>query len=295
MDVETLYAVLLVVALVLNGVALAGATPLRNFFTPLREGRLILGILALDVVLVPLVTVGLASLFGLDEVTFAALVIVAAASAGAIGIALTRVGRGDVPLAVTVVLGLGVLNLVTIPIVTGLFLPDSVPLPPSTILSSLLGLAVAPLVAGRGFARLMSRARVAPERSTRWLAAVGRVADLSLAGAVTVAVLLEPREAIAVLLGPVSIIALVVMLTIAASARLLTADEARRRAIIITVNARAVGLALTLTALHLGDVPGLRTTVLAYGGLTQAAPILLILATRWRRQQRQRLSGSTPH
>lgn len=288
--IETTYAVLLVIALVLNGIALAGATPLRRFFAPLREGRLILGILALDVVVVPLVTVGLASLLGLDEVTRAAIVIVAAASAGAIGIALTRVGRGDVPLAVTTVLGLGVLNLFTVPLVTGLLLPDSVPLSPSTIVSSLIGLAVAPLLAGRVFAHLMIRARVAPERSARWLAVVGRVADLSLGGAVTVAVLLEPRETVAVLIGPVSIIAVVAMLTIAAGAKLLTADEGRRRAIIITVNARAVGLALTLTALHLGDVPGLRTTVLAYGGLTQAAPILLILAARWRLQQ-QRLSG----
>jgi len=291
--IESVYAVLLVIALVLNGIALAGATPLRNFFAPLREWRLILAILALDVVLVPVVAVGLASLLGLDEVTRAALVIIAAASAGPIGIALTRASRGDVPLAVTTVLGLGVLNLVTVPIVTGVLLPESLPLPPSTIVSSLIGLAVAPLLAGRVFALLMGRTGVTTERIAAWLATIGRVADVSLAAAVTVAVLLEPREAIAVLLGPVSIIAFVVMLTIAVSARLITPDSGRRRAIIITINARAVGLALTLTALHLGDVPGLRTTVLAFGGLTQAAPILLMLATRWWRQ-RARISQSTP-
>jgi len=278
--VENVYAVLLVVALVLNGIALAGATPLRHFFTPLREGSLILGILVLDIVVVPVVAVGLAVLLGLDDVTRAALVIVAATSAGAIGIALSRIGRGDVPLAVTTVLGLGALNLVTVPLVTGLLLPQSVPLPLTTIVTSLLGLAVAPLLAGRAFAFITERTHVDAERSARWLTSIGRVADICLAGAVTTAVLLDPLDTLAVLLGPVSLIAVVVMVTIAMAARVLSTDPARRRTITVTVNARAIGLALTLTALHLGDIPGLRSAVLAYGGLTQLAPILLILAAR---------------
>lgn len=289
-DIENLYAVLLVVALVLNGIALSGATPLRRFFAPLREGRLILGILAVDVLVVPIVAVGLATLLGLDTATRAALVIVAAASAGPIGIALSRMGRGDAPLAVTTVLGLGALNLVTMPIVTGLLLPDSVLLPPATIATSLMGLVIAPLIAGRVFAVVTARARVDAQRSDRWLAAIGRIADVSLVGAIATVVLLDPREMVDMLVGPVSLIAIVVMLTVSAAARLLTDDPARRRTIAITINARAVGLALTLTALHLGDVPGLRSTVLAYGGVTQLVPILIVLAARWRR----RLNQPTP-
>ena len=288
--IENLYAVMLVVALVLNGIALAGATPLRSFFAPLREGRLILGILILDLLVVPLVAVGLATLLDLDEVTRAAIVIVAAASAGPIGIALSRIGRGDMPTAVTIVIGLGALNLLTVPLVTGLFLPDSVPLPPATIMTSLLGLVVAPLVAGRVFAVLTARARVDAQRTGRWLAVIGRSADASLAVAVTIAVFIDPRATIDVLTGPVSLVAVVVMLVVTVGARSLTRDQARRRTIALTINARSVGLALTLTALHLGDVPGLTSTVLAYGGLTQLVPILIVLAARWRR----RLSEPTP-
>jgi bile acid:Na+ symporter, BASS family len=275
--IESLYAVLLVVALVLNGVALAGATPLGRFFEPLREGRLILGIVVLDVVVVPVVAVGLATLLDLDVVTRAALVIVAAASAGPIGIALSRIGRGDVPLAVTTVLGLGALNLFTVPLVTGLLLPDSVPLPPVTIATSLIGLVIVPLLAGRVFAAVVGRARVDAQRSGRWLAVIGRIADLCLFAAISVAVFLDPRETVEVLAGPVSLIAVAVMLIVTVGARLLTDDPDRVRTIAITINARAVGLALTLTALYLGDVPGLRSTVLAYGGLTQLIPILLVL------------------
>jgi bile acid:Na+ symporter, BASS family len=278
---ETAYAALLIIALVLNGIALAGSTPLRVFFAPLRERRLVAGVVALDLVVVPLVAVGLAVLLRLDPVTRAALVIVAAASCGPIGIALSRVARGDMPLAVTTVVGLGALNIATVPLITRVLLPDSIPLGPLTIATSLLGLVIAPLLTGRLVDHLTTRLAVAHARREHWLAVIGRAADVSLAGAVGVAVFLEPQAAIEVLRGPVSLIALVVMTTVTLAARLITPDPARRRSIAITVNARAVGLALTLTALHLGDVPGLRTTVLAYGGLTQVVPLLVVLLARW--------------
>jgi bile acid:Na+ symporter, BASS family len=283
--------VLLVIALVLNGIALAGSTPLRAFFAPLRERRLVAGVVTLDLIVVPLVAIGLAVLFRLDPVTRAALVIVAAASCGPIGIALSRVARGDIPLAVTAVVGLGALNIATVPLITGVLLPDTIPLGPLTIVTSLLGLVIAPLLTGRLVDHMTTRLAVSHARRERWLAVIGRAADVSLAGAVGVAVFLEPQAAVAVLLGPVSLIALIVMTTVALAARLITSDPARRRSIAITVNARAVGLALTLTALHLGDVPGLRTTVLAYGGLTQVVPLLVVLlARRWPRSARRSAS-----
>jgi len=272
--------VLLVIALILNGIALAGATPLREFFVPLRDVRLVTGVLLLDLILVPLVTIGFALLLGLDPVTRAALVIVAAASCGPIGIALSRVARGDTALAVTTVIGLGALNIVTVPLLTGLLLPDSIPLGPSIIATTLLGLVIAPLLAGRVLDHLATRISLDVARRERWLSIISRGADLSLAGAVGVAIAFEPRAAIEVLLGPVALIAIAVMATVALAARCITPDPARRRTITITVNARAVGLALTLTALHLGDIPGLRTTVLAYGGLTQLVPLLVVLVAR---------------
>jgi predicted Na+-dependent transporter len=105
-------------------------------------------------------------------------------------------------------------------------------------------------------------------------------ADVTLFGAVTTAFLLDTRELIAALRGPVLGIAFVVMLVVTLCARAVTDDPARVRTVALTINARAVGLALALATLHLGDVEGLRATILAYGGLTQLVPILVVLIGR---------------
>ena len=65
---EFLYTVMLVVALVLNGVALTMDNPLRKFFAPLRETNLIASVVGLDTVLVPILVIGFGLLLGVDDV-----------------------------------------------------------------------------------------------------------------------------------------------------------------------------------------------------------------------------------
>lgn len=274
---ETLYGVLLVGALVLNGIAIAGNTPLSALFEPVREGRLLGRIVALDLLIVPAVVVGTATLLGVGPVGLAGLVIVSAASSGPIGMALTRIAGGDVPLSVTLVVGLGMLNLVTVPLVTWLLLPAGITIPITSLMTSLAGLAVAPLLIGRLFARVTQAARLSGPTVLRILAGVRRTGDALLLGAIATALLLEPSEVLEALTGPVLIVAVVAMLAISLTARLVTSDPRRVRTVAITVNARAIGLALTLATLHLGDVAGLRAVILAYGGLTQMVPVLTVL------------------
>ena len=278
--IETLYAVLLLTALALNGIAIAGVTRLRELAAPAREVGLVARIMTLDLLVVPLVAVGAAIALDVDPVTRAGLVLVSAASSGPIGIALSRIARGDVPLSVTIVVGLGALNLITVPVVTTLLLPSGVTIPLTTLLTSLIGLAVVPLLLGRLVALLKERSRVSAPAYLRAIGLLRRAADLTLAGAVVTAFLLEPREVFAVLRGPVLGIAFFVMLVVMLCARAVTDDPARIRTVAITINARAVGLALALATLHLGDVEGLRATILAYGGLTQIVPILVVLIGR---------------
>jgi predicted Na+-dependent transporter len=278
--IETLYAVLLLVALALNGIAIGGVTRLAQLTAPVREAGLVARIMMLDVVIVPLIVIGAAVTLDVDPVTRAGLVIVSAASSGPIGIALSRIARGDVPLSVTIVVGLGALNLVTVPFVTTLLLPAGITIPIMTLLTSLVGLAVAPLLIGRLVARIRDVTGTGEVAYGRLIGLARTSADVALAGAVTTALFLEPREVLAVLSGPVLGIACVVMLVIALTARAVTDDPARIRTVAITINARAVGLALALATLHLGDVEGLRATILAYGGLTQLVPILVVLIGR---------------
>ena len=290
-DVETVYGVLLISALLLNGVAITASTPLRSLLAPLREGGLITRIVLLDVVLVPIVAVLAANSLGVDPVTRAAIVIVAAASTGPIGMALTRIARGDVPLSVTLVVGLGALNLITVPLVTELFLPSGITIPLSSLLSSLLGLAVAPLVLGRLLAVVLERSR-SGEPTVRTMRRIAqRGSDVLLLGAVSVALFIEPRAVFDAFLGPVTIVAVIVMLVVAVGARVVTSDAARVRTLAVVLNARAVGLALTLATIHLGTVEGLRATILAYGGLTQIVPLAVVLLLR--RRSRGPLSDPT--
>jgi BASS family bile acid:Na+ symporter len=279
-SVETLYTLLLVSALVLNGVTLTGATPLREFFEPLRERRLIASTVGLDTLVVPAIVIGAAFLLRLDDVALAGLVLVAASSAGPIGVALARIARGDIPLSVTLVTGIGLLNLITVPIISALLLPQSVPFPITPVVSSLVGLLIVPLLLGRLFSMMAERRQVSSAQRSRILANAGRAATASLGGAVTVALFIEPELALQVLAGPVTLIAIITMVAVTLIARTISDDPARRRTIAVVINARAVGLALTLTALHFGDVPGLRATVLAYGGLTQLVPILVVVGAR---------------
>lgn len=281
---ELVYGVLLVVGLVLNGIVLTGATPLRPLFAPLREPRLLIGIMLLDLVVVPLVAIGSAHLLDLDAVTRAALVIVAAASSGPIGIALTRLARGDVPLGVTLVTGLGALNLVTVPLLIGILLPESITIPLTGLLSNLVGLVIVPLMLGRVYAALAQRRGVSEATQRRSLGVVRRIADLALLGAVATAGTIDMSMTLQVLTGPVLGIAVGIMLVVAIGARVITADRARIRTIAVTINARAVGLALTIAALQLSAVPGLRATILAYGGLTQVVPLAIVLLLRLSRR-----------
>ena len=290
-DVETVYGVLLISALLLNGVAITASTPLRSLLAPLREGGLITRIMLLDVVLVPIVAVLAANALGVDPVTRAAIVIVAAASTGPIGMALTRIARGDVPLSVTLVVGLGALNLITVPLVTELFLPSGITIPLSSLLSSLLGLAVAPLVLGRLLAVVLDRSR-SGEPTVRTMRRIAqRGSDVLLLGAVSVALFIEPRAVFDAFLGPVTIVAVIVMLVVAVGARVVTSDAARVRTLAVVLNARAVGLALTVATIHLGTVEGLRASILAYGGLTQIVPLAVVLLLR--RRSRGPLSDPT--
>ena len=278
--VETLYTVLLVAALLLNGIAIAGATTVRQLLSPLRDVRTITLIVLIDLVILPLVVIGSATLLDVDPVTRAGLVLVAAASCGPIGMALTRIVRGDVPLSVTLVLGLGALNVLTVPIITSLLLPEGFTIPLATLLTSLAGLAVTPLLLGRLVARVLARTGASDGRTTAVLTGAGRIADVSLAGAIGMALLLEPREIVDTLAGPVLPVAVLTMVVIVAAARRVTDDPDVRRTIAVTINARAVGLALAVATLHLPDVDGLRAVVLAYGGLTQALPTLVALSLR---------------
>lgn len=278
--IEAVYTVALLITVLMNGVAVAGAQPLRRLFAPLTERRLIVGALLVDVVLIPGTVVTGALLVGADDATRTALVIVAASSTGPIGIALARLVRGDVALAVSLVTALGVLNVVTVPLVTGLLLPASIQLPLGQLLTTLLLLVVLPLATGRLWARVTTRPGSSPSVHRRGLALAARLSDVALLVAIGAALLFDPAALLEVWTGPLMFIASATMLVVFLAARILSNDGARQRTLIVVMNARAVALGLTLVALYLPDLPEVRTVVLGFGGIMQLVPLGVAVSVR---------------
>lgn len=274
---EAVYTVLVTVALLLNGMAIACAAPLRELLAPLRERRLLLGAAGLDLVVVPIALLVPAVALDASADMLAGLVLLAAASSGPIGVALSRIGRGDVPLTVSLVTALGVANVATVPLLLALLLPEALAIPVAAVGRSLLLLLVVPLTAGAVLRRVLERWRRHPESVARTARRLGAASSALLAGALTTGFAIDPRGILDALVGP-SAVAGVTLVVVAGLATLtLTRDGRRRRALWLTTTARAVGVALAVAAIHLPDATGTRATVLAVGGLAQALPILLLL------------------
>jgi bile acid:Na+ symporter, BASS family len=275
---EQVYTVLLIAALLTNGIAVAGATPMRELFAPLRRPRVVLAAFLIDIVLVPAALLIPAYLIGLDSGVRAGLVLVAASSAGPIGIALTRMVRGDMPLAVTIVTTFGALNLITVPLIAELLLPTGIRLPLLPVTVSLFGLVIAPLLVGRAWGALAIRRGLEQQAVERTLARVGTASSVLLLLAVSTAITLDVREMGSLLVGPITLITLCVMALVLVGVLLTDRDHARRRTLAVVLNARGAGIALAVATLHLPGVPGVRPAVLAFSGLTQVLPTLILLA-----------------
>ena len=281
---ESAYSLLITAGLLLNGLAVAGGTPVRALLAPLRDRRLLLGAVAVDLVVVPAALLLPTLVLDLRPGETDGLVLLAAASTGPIGVALTRIGRGDVPATVAIVTALGTANLVTVPALLAVLLPEAAGVPALEVGRTLLLLLVAPLGAGAVLRHLLRRRRWHPEAVARLARRLGAASTACIGAAVTVGLAIDPRGIAGELLGPALVPALLMIAVAWVAAVLLTTDGPRRRSLWLASTARSVGVALAVAAIHLPGSAETRATVLAVGGLTQALPILLLLGRdRWAR------------
>jgi BASS family bile acid:Na+ symporter len=131
-----------------------------------RHGAWYARAILLNVVGAPLLAALLAFVFDLPPEARAALVLVGAAAGGALGLATSRLGGGDVSRSLVLILVLELGNLVLIPLWTTLLLSSWVPVPIMDVAGTLLLALGLPLAIGF----------VVRRRATRWAAAVARVA-----------------------------------------------------------------------------------------------------------------------
>jgi predicted Na+-dependent transporter len=280
---QLLYSAALIIALLLNGTAVAAAAPLAELLAPLRDRRLLVTAFLVDVLVLPLCVIGTAVLLGLDDGARTGLIIIMAASTGPIGMALVRILKADVPVAVSIVGLFGASNLVTVPTLMWLLIPEALHVPTRDVVTTLLLLVTAPLLLGWSLRTVALRRGMPHVRLARIVRRVGSAATVALAIALTFAALIDVRGIIEFLTSPSALTVPAAMLATYLAVRPITAEPRRRVALWIALNARAAGLSLTIAALHLSQVPQVRATILGYAGATQVFPFIIarILQRRW--------------
>jgi predicted Na+-dependent transporter len=280
---EQLYTIALVSALLLNGIAIAGSAPLRELLAPLRDLRLVLAAYLVDVVVLPVSVIGTAVLLGLDDGTRVGLIIIMAASTGPIGMALVRILRAEIPVAVSIIALFSASNLVTVPVIMWLLVPEALHVPTDAVIQTLLLLVVLPLLTGWTVRVVSLRRGVTPIRLARTIARTGTASSIALAAALSIAAIIDVAGLVAFLTSPAALTIPAGMLATYLAVRPIGSDARRRVALWIALNARAAGLSLTIVALHLPDAPGVRAAVIGYAGATQVLPFLVArsLQGRW--------------
>lgn len=280
-DIIVVYTVLLVVSLWCNGIVTVSRQDFRELFAPLANRRLLGGSLLIDVLLVPAVMVTLIFLLpGITDGMRIGLVLIAAASTGPIGAVLTRIVRGDVPLATSLITAFGVLNLVTVPLIGALLLGRTVPFPLVPVMSSMLQLVFLPLAIGTVWRRIAVKRKVALARREAQMRVLSVISTVFLAAAALVALAVDFVQVVKMLAGPIGVLALLTAAATTLAAFAVGDSRARRVTLTIVLNARAGGLALTVTALHFAHTPDVRATVVAFSIVTQLFPTLTVLIRR---------------
>jgi BASS family bile acid:Na+ symporter len=164
--VATLWATAVGTGLSLRPGELAAASADRNRF---------LRVMAISAVAVPLFVGVLTSVMSVPPGYRTGLVLVGAASAGPISLAVVRIVRADLALAVALVVVLESANLVTIPVWSSILLADTVRPPVGDIVGTIVLGVIVPLIFG------LALRRRRPSSAAGWAHALDRVSALGFA------------------------------------------------------------------------------------------------------------------
>jgi BASS family bile acid:Na+ symporter len=274
---DSVYQVALNVTLWATGLALGASVTMRDLGSVIRRGPLLARISVLDVVVIPALAWLVLRVVDLDDDLVVGVLLVAIASAGPVGMKLSQMARGDLALAITLVVLLEVANAFAIPIWVALLMPAGVVVSLGPVVTILVTLVVLPVSIG-GVVKA-----IAPRMASRWVAPLTR---LSTAGIVLVVAILVARNLALLLEAFGSGVALVALALAAAAAALGWAlggaGLASRRTASLVTTVRAGGPALAIASEAFAGRPGVAIAIVIYGviGLVFA----LILAVLWGRR-----------
>ena len=225
----------------------------------MADRRRFVRIVVLDAVGVPLLVYLLVRVLAVPEGYAAGLILVGAASAGAIGLAVVRFADGDVPLAIGLIVVLELGNLVTIPLWSTIMLSGPVRPPLGDVVATLVLGVVLPLIVGTGLRH------VRPQRAQAWARAMRRVSTVSLVLLVAIAVGRDVGDVI----GAAAAVSLVAIVTVTAALlagwAVGTPGEASRSTAALVTSSRA-------------STPALAVASGTYGLSSDAASAIVVFA-----------------
>jgi bile acid:Na+ symporter, BASS family len=217
-------------------------------------------LIVLDAVAMPLVIYALARALAVPEGYTAGLVLVGAASAGAIGLAIVRLAAGDMPLAIGLVVVLEAGNLITIPLWSTILLPDGVRPPLGDVAGTLVLGVLVPLLAGNALRALR------PERAKTWAAMLATVSRWGLAITVAIIVALDVSVLVDAWTALVPIVALIAALCALAVGWVAGGPLQRSRA--------TGALVMAVRA----NTPALAVASATYGATSQTSAAIVVFA-----------------
>ncbi len=180
MDLDLAYGLAIIVTLWATAIALGASHDLRAVRAAAgRRGRFA-RLVALDVLLVPLVVIAFTRLFAVPTEEAIGLVIVGTASAGPLGLKATQLARGDLPLAIGLVIVLELANVVAMPVWAAILTPGVSALPIGEIARTLVLGILVPLGLGFAIGGLAPRSAPALSRLSTWVSTAGLAAVIGI-------------------------------------------------------------------------------------------------------------------
>jgi bile acid:Na+ symporter, BASS family len=250
--------------------------PRDKLLRAVRDFRLLVGGSLINALLVPAVGVAIAELFGLSDGLREGFVLIALSPGAPYAVKLVEIARGSLASTVGLLILLQLVALVSVPLLTGLFVQSPAPIDFGKVLSSILLLQLAPLFVGLA---IQNTSRRAPALDI----AAAAVSNLSFALVVILVVIADwPR--IADLLAARALFATVALLAAALVIGYVIGGPgpAARRSYALLCSARKGGLALIVATATFGSESVAVLMIVAFA-LVELV-VLTCVALYWRQR-----------
>jgi BASS family bile acid:Na+ symporter len=243
-----------------------------QLLAPLRRTGLVVAMVALNAVVIPGIAWGVAKGLPIEEAFVGGLVLATLGAGSAAGIKAAQLAKNaDLALAVSVVVVLQLVNIVSVPIWAGQVVSGA-SLSAWDILKSLLLLVLIPLIVG-----LVAKARY-PDHAAEWTGGLVKIANLALVVAIAAGISVN-WQTIVDLLGSWVLVASLVIIAIALTLGLLLGvkDAQTRTTTGLVSGMRFGSLGLVIIGTQLGGNPDYLGPALVFALLDVLLPIVLAI------------------